>query len=50
MDISCEDAFLSTCEDGTQVEWVKVSLLGQSFLLNQVSRSEITIFPQSIFY
>lgn len=37
MEITCDDPFLHTCEDGTQVEWIKVSLLGQSFLLNQVS-------------
>ena len=37
MDISCNDPFEHTCEDGTRVEWIKVSLLGQSFLLNQVS-------------
>jgi tRNA pseudouridine(38-40) synthase len=36
MDISCNEPFLHTCTDGTEVEWIKVSLLGQSFLLNQV--------------
>jgi tRNA pseudouridine(38-40) synthase len=38
MDISCEEPFLHTCEDGTTVEWIKVSLLGQSFLLNQIRK------------
>eukprot|EP00603_Paraphysomonas_imperforata_P006186 CAMPEP_0114437220 /NCGR_PEP_ID=MMETSP0103-20121206/13889_1 /TAXON_ID=37642 ORGANISM="Paraphysomonas imperforata, Strain PA2" /NCGR_SAMPLE_ID=MMETSP0103 /ASSEMBLY_ACC=CAM_ASM_000201 /LENGTH=195 /DNA_ID=CAMNT_0001607581 /DNA_START=327 /DNA_END=914 /DNA_ORIENTATION=- len=38
MDISCDEPFLHVCEDGTSVEWIKVSLLGQSFLLNQIRK------------
>ena len=36
MDITCDEPFLRTNSDGSQLEWVKISLLGQSFLLNQV--------------
>lgn len=40
MDVTCEEPFVSApCADGgTAVEWIKVSLLGQSFLLNQIRK------------
>lgn len=38
MSISCDEPFLHTCNDDVEMEWIKVTIVGQSFLLNQIRK------------